>query len=537
MKKARLLLVLSVILFLVGCNNSKTVIINLYLDNDIIYDTYELEKGTDLVLPMHQTSDEKIYVGWSDEEDIFSKQITVTKDLNLYLVQENIVDVFDFGENTSNQEAYTLYDYTGEALYLTIPEKYHDKPIVTISSNAFDGNDLVEVYLSNYINYVMTNAFANLEDLEKVEFYGEVSEVFEKLIPQSELNSILEEAGDTCSIAEESDSVTIYSEGCSIISSTINNVITIDGVDYISYKVTMDVNSTLDSYYQYLYDGSFANCPKLNTVVLPYGNVQISQPFIDTPSLINIQLTNDLKYLIEDSVLYSLDKTVLYYYPSALESEAFTVPESVKVIWPNSFCGNSYIKTIEIGSQVSGIASTTFTNTNSLEAINVDTENETYSSVDGVLFENYGENIYGLTKYPENKDGSTYTIPSNVTYINHHSFIYNKNLEEIVIPNNVTIIGTEAFAYSEKLIVLDLPETIELIGLNMIEGSSVEVFILRTTVASTTELPNLSSLFELGTTMDLTIYLPDSSIPYYVTNQYWAFYDALIEPLSTYNAE
>lgn len=537
MKKMRYLALPFLLFILVSCIGAETLEINLYLEDGSIYESYEVEIGSELSLPMVHTSEDTLYVGWNQGDKVYSGTIIITKDLELGLVQENIADVFDFGEISIDQEAYTIYEYTGEALYLTIPEKYNDKPIVTISSHAFDGNDLVEVYLSNYINYVMSNAFVNLENLEKVEFYGEVSEVFEKLIPESELDSILEESGDVCSISEASDLVTIYSEGCSIISSSIYNIVTIDDKDYITYHVTMNVNSTLESYYQYLYDGAFTNCPKLNTVVLPYGNLQISKPFINTPSLMNIELTNDLKYVVDDYVLYSLDKKVLYYYPAALESETFTVPETVEVIWPNSFCGNSFIKTIDIGSQVSGIASTTFTNTSSLEAINVSDANETYTSIDGVLFESFGEDIYGLTKYPENKPGNTYTIPNNVTYINHQSFSYNKFLEEIVIPTNVTIIGTEAFAYAEKLMVLDLPEAIDLLGSNIIEGSSVEIVILRTLVTSTTELPNLSNLFELGTTMDLTIYLPDDSIPYYMTNQYWAFYDEMMAPLSTYIAE
>ena len=90
------------------------------------------------------------------------------------------------------------------------------------------------------------------------------------------------------------------------------------------------------------------------------------------------------------------------------------------------------VDTIEIGA---------FSYCPALKSINVDPENETYCSVNGIVFNKSKDTII---IYPGNA-GYTYTIPNSVTSISNYAFAGCSNLYWVIIPNSVTNIGKGAF--------------------------------------------------------------------------------------------
>lgn len=76
-----------------------------------------------------------------------------------------------------------------------------------------------------------------------------------------------------------------------------------------------------------------------------------------------------------------------------------------------------------------------------LTAINVDPENELYTSVDGVLF---SADMLRLIRYPEKSGRDSYTVPEGVRNINSYSF-YNCDTRYIDLPENVSWILSWAF--------------------------------------------------------------------------------------------
>lgn len=107
-----------------------------------------------------------------------------------------------------------------------------------------------------------------------------------------------------------------------------------------------------------------------------------------------------------------------------------------------------------IDSQISGQI---FENTTSLTSISIADTNENFCTVDGVL---YSKDKTKLYKYPAAKEGETYTLPSETTWLAYGAFEDNKYLEKIEGLEQITTINSyQAFAYCSKLTEVNLTNT------------------------------------------------------------------------------
>ena len=86
-----------------------------------------------------------------------------------------------------------------------------------------------------------------------------------------------------------------------------------------------------------------------------------------------------------------------------------------------------------------------FADTLNLEHIDVNSENDVYTSVDGILF---NKELTTLLKYPANKQPQqeSYTIDSTITKIGEYCFYGCYPIKNITIPASVTEIGAYAFS-------------------------------------------------------------------------------------------
>lgn len=81
----------------------------------------------------------------------------------------------------------------------------------------------------------------------------------------------------------------------------------------------------------------------------------------------------------------------------------------------------------------------------SLREIYVSEGNETYSSIDGVLFDKTAET---LLLYPRSSPRAEYTVPEGVRKINKEAFAEAK-VESVILPNSLVTIDSRAFAESD----------------------------------------------------------------------------------------
>jgi len=95
-----------------------------------------------------------------------------------------------------------------------------------------------------------------------------------------------------------------------------------------------------------------------------------------------------------------------------------------------------------------------FQSANSLVRIEVSEENQTFASVDGILF---SKDLKTLIKYPSAKSAwlneatHRFDVPSTVTRLYPHAFYNHRTLESITIGASVERIGKEALANCAKL--------------------------------------------------------------------------------------
>ncbi len=152
-----------------------------------------------------------------------------------------------------------------------------------------------------------------------------------------------------------------------------------------------------------------------------------------------------------------------------IESEAFmdcinltrvTIPDGVTGIESFAFSGCKKLPNVTISSTVTTIEEDAFALCTMLENINVNTANQNYSSLNGVLFNKLQTK---LVTYPEGKTGD-YSIPASVETIGDSAFSTCTGLNSITISNSVTTIGEAAFHACTGLTTIDIPESVTTLG-------------------------------------------------------------------------
>ena len=236
----------------------------------------------------------------------------------------------------------------------------------------------------------------------------------------------------------------------------------------------------------------FSECTSLETVTIAEGSslTEIDgYAFMYDSSLKSINLPASLEYISYYAFYYcssladlgmtleelweqaDVDTTAFYCCPGLADEDGFviagdvllgiytdaaevTIPDSITTLvgWVDE------VEVINIGANVETIEEYFFL-TGALTAINVDANNPYYTSIDGVLFT---KDMTTLVAYPEEKEGSSYTVPDGVETISSYAFYGNSNLETVTIPDSAAQIGGWAFGWCSSLTDIIVPEDAEL---------------------------------------------------------------------------
>jgi hypothetical protein len=301
---------------------------------------------------------------------------------------------------------------------ITIPSS-----VTSIGISAFmDCSNLETITIPSSVTSIGLNAFAYCTSLETITIPSSVTSIgndafrgcssLESISIPSSITSIDDSAFYNCSSLE---SITIPSSVTSIGNNAFYNCSSLESI-------------TIPSSVSSIGTQAFSRCTSLKSITIPSSVTSIGiSAFSSCTSLESISIPSSVTS-ISDSA-----------FEKCTSLESITIPSSVTSIGNNAFRNCSNLESITIPSSVTTIGNYAFMGCSRLQSINVSSDNNNYSSVDGVLF---NKNITTLICFPGRK--TSITIPNTVTSISNYAF-YQSSLESISIPSSVTSIGLYAF--------------------------------------------------------------------------------------------
>ena len=171
--------------------------------------------------------------------------------------------------------------------------------------------------------------------------------------------------------------------------------------------------------------------------------------------------------LIYDRKTYKVTSIGKYAFYKCSGLTSVTIGNSVTSIGISAFYNCSGLTSVTIGNSVTSIGNSAFSNCSGLISIIVDESNPSFSSIEGILYNN---DATTLIYCPITK--KTVTIPNSVTSIDYSAFYGCSGLTSVTIPNSVTSIGNYAFYGCSGLTSVTIPNSVTSIGERAFSGCS-----------------------------------------------------------------
>ena len=353
---------------------------------------------------------------------------------------------------TTNSGAIAITGYTGPGGDVTIPSETNGLPVTSIGDSAFDYcASLISVTIPSSVTSIGASAFAGCHSLTNCTIGSGVISIGDRAFSSCySLTSVI-----------IPDTVTAIGASAFADCSSLAGVTIGSGVANIGDRAFDNCGSLLtitvapaNAFYSSL-DGVLFNQSRTTLILCPSGK---AGDYTVPSSVTNIgtrafnSCTNLTSITIGAGVV-------------AVGSEAFSfctsltdlaIPNSVTSIGQDAFFNCHSLTNITIGSSVASIGAAAFDSCTDLLSITVDPANASYSSADGVLF-NQSQTI--LIRCPQAEAGA-YSIPGSVTTIGDGAFWSCTSLTNITVGSNVTSIGSGAFGYCTSLSNITIPDSV-----------------------------------------------------------------------------
>lgn len=297
-------------------------------------------------------------------------------------VREITIDGSDFGMNT----VYALYNLSSlEKITLQGTYKYVYNPSRWVSSC----ESLNELYLYADLPFSST-LFSECDNLTQIYIGADVTKVYGGLFGDTEASFHVD---------EENENYTSY-DGVLFSKGSKKTL-----VKYPSARA--DLSYTIPEDTEEIMEYAFSGCKYIQEISFrPINVCRIEDDtFVNCTALENLELGGDITYVSGSAIRYS------------------GAAEIKKILIGRNIAEWSYISNLGEFEK--------------LEQIRVEQGNPSYSSVDGILFDQTGET---LILYPSGKTADTYVVPETVDTIDAYSFSGNHHLISIEIPETVTTI-------------------------------------------------------------------------------------------------
>ena len=192
-------------------------------------------------------------------------------------------------------------------------------------------------------------------------------------------------------------------------------------------------------------DYAFSECTELVSVTIENGETEIGGYAFEGTPWFNNQ---------PDGCVY-IGRSLCAYKGEMSQGTHIKVKEGTIEICGGVFQGCTGLASIEIPNSVTSIGYQAFSGCTGLMSIDVDKDNQSYTSVDGVL---YDKNKTTLICCPGGK--TSVEIPNDVTNIGSAAFVGCTGLTTITIPNGVTLIDYASFFGCTGLTSIEIPNSV-----------------------------------------------------------------------------
>ena len=167
-----------------------------------------------------------------------------------------------------------------------------------------------------------------------------------------------------------------------------------------------------------------------------------------------IIVSEENKYYSDiNGVLFNSSKTQLLVYPGNKSDITYTIPDSVKEIKKESFSA-TVLEELIIPDSVDHIENEAFRTASCIKNFKVDSENKTYSDIDGVLCD---KDKKTLISYALGRKNTSYNVPEGVENIEKYAF-FSSELTAVTLPDSLKMISDYGLGNCFKLEKIRIPD-------------------------------------------------------------------------------
>ena len=325
---------------------------------------------------------------------------------------------------------------------------------------------LTSIKLPSDMTFIPDSAFYGCSSLTTVDIPSGVTSIGTAAFREcTSLNGIILPAG-----------ITEIKGNCFYYCTALTSIVIPEGVTAIRNNAFYGCSSlktvTLPSTLTRINNYSFYNCQSLTNVEIPNGVTFLgAYAFYYCQSLTSITIPGSVSTVEMSSFCYckNLKTVVIEEGVETIADSAFsgcysmvevTLPSTLQTIMSGAF-RNCDFESITIPSGVTYIDDEALSSCGALLSIVVDSNNPSYSSADGVLF---NKDMTELVRYPAGRKPDSYIIPNTVKTIGDNAFFGCIWIENITIPDSVTYIGDYAFSNCMRLLTIAMPDSVTEIG-------------------------------------------------------------------------
>ena len=369
-----------------------------------------------------------------------------------------------------NGDCYTVIGLNTNKTDIEIKPSYKGKKVTSITDNALKNcSQITSITIPDSVNSIGCGAFNGCSSLESITlpFVGAsrtasnaYEQVFGYIFGYTTTSSMSSVSGATYQVDKydsKSGSIEYYHY---YIPSGIKTVVLSNNVTSIgtyAFRGCRELTSiTIPDSVTSIGRGAFEGCWSLESIILPFiGASKTASNGYDQVFGYIFGCTASLNMVSISGATYQYSKYhsnsdwyeyFYYYIPSSLKTVVLS--NIVTSIGSSAFYNCSGLTSVTIGNSVTSIGGEAFKGCTCLTNITVDTNNKSFTSIDGNL---YSKNKAKLIQYAIGKTDTSFTIPEGVIYINDNAFNGCISLTSVTIPDSVTFIDYGAFQGCNKL--------------------------------------------------------------------------------------